>query len=268
MKENRSLVTRNGRLYATMFVRGDCDPMSLSPKAGKPADPSMLVDIPKLISAYYVERPDPGIREQRVAFGTSGHRGSSVNRAFNENHILAVTQAICDYRHEVGIDGPLYIGFDTHALSYPAFISALEVLAANRVETMISDTCGRHPPPPSRWRSSPTIVGAPTALADGIVITPSHNPPQDGGFKYNPPNGGPADTDITKVVEARANEYLAARLNGVKRLVYEQAIRGYTTHQIRLHRRVCRGTAVGSVSGGHPLRRVAPGCGSARRGRR
>ena len=205
--------------------------MSLSPWAGKPADPSLLTDIPKLISAYYVERPDPGVREQRVAFGTSGHRGSSLNRAFNEQHILAVTQAICDYRREKGISGPLYIGFDTHALSYPAFVSAVEVLAANGVETMISRNLEPTPTPAISLAILKYNQGRTDGLADGIVITPSHNPPQDGGFKYNPPNGGPADADITKVVEARANDYLAARLSGVKRMVYEQAMKGYNTHR-------------------------------------
>ncbi|MCW5982597.1 MAG: phosphoglucomutase (alpha-D-glucose-1,6-bisphosphate-dependent) [Bryobacteraceae bacterium] len=204
--------------------------MSTSPVAGKPADTSMLVDIPKLIAAYYVERPDPAAREQRVSFGTSGHRGSSWERSFNEAHILAVTQAICDYRKREGVDGPLFIGFDTHALSWPAFATALETLAANGVETMISK---RHEPTPTPAISHAILTYNRTrdrGLADGIVITPSHNPPSDGGFKYNPPTGGPAASEITRAIEERANALLETGLREVRRSPFTQALRASTTH--------------------------------------
>lgn len=205
--------------------------MSISPLAGKPADPSMLADIPRLITAYYVERPDPQVKEQLVAFGTSGHRGSPGERTFNEWHILAISQAICAYRKAQGIDGPLFMGFDTHALSQPAFASAMEVLAANSVEVMIS--AGDEPTP------TPAISHAilaynrnrTTGLADGIVITPSHNPPEDGGFKYNPPDGGPADTDITSGIERAANRLLEDGLRGVKRIPYERALKSSSVHR-------------------------------------
>ncbi len=205
--------------------------MNLSPQAGKPADPSMLVDIPKLITAYYSERPDPKVREQKVAFGTSGHRGSSFARAFNEWHILAITQAICDYRKQQGINGPLYIGFDTHALSQPAFASAVEVLAANGVETMISANDEYTPTPAVSHAILTYNRNRKIGLADGIVITPSHNPPDDGGFKYNPPSGGPAGSDITRTVQDRANAYLEAALSGVKRMQFAQAMTAPTTHR-------------------------------------
>ncbi|MDE2317157.1 MAG: alpha-D-glucose phosphate-specific phosphoglucomutase, partial [Xanthomonadaceae bacterium] len=180
----------------------------ISPLAGQPAPTSILVDIPRLLAAYHELKPDPSVPAQRVAFGTSGHRGSSFERSFNEDHILAVSQAICEYRKGKGIDGPLFIGADTHALSQPAFESALEVLAANGVQAMVS-AGGEFTPTPAV--SHAILVynrGRSKGLADGIVITPSHNPPADGGFKYNPPNGGPADTDITKWVENRANALL------------------------------------------------------------
>ena len=205
--------------------------MNLSPRAGKPAEPSMLVDVAKLVTAYYVERPDPKIREQRVAFGTSGHRGSSFARAFNEAHILAVTQAISDHRKQRGIDGPLYIGFDTHALSQPAFASAMEVLAANGVDTMISARDEHTPTPAVSHAILMCNRGRKRGLADGIVITPSHNPPEDGGFKYNPPNGGPAGSDITREVQDRANAYLESGLSGVKRVPFERAMAASTTHR-------------------------------------
>ncbi len=205
--------------------------MNLSPRAGKPADPSMLVDIPKLITAYYVERPDPKVPEQKVAFGTSGHRGSSFARAFNEWHILAITQAICDHRKKQGIDGPLYIGFDTHALSQPAFASAMEVLAANGVETMISEHDEYTPTPAVSHAILTYNRGRKSGLADGIVITPSHNPPDDGGFKYNPPSGGPAGSDVTGAVQNQANAYLAASLSGVQRVQFAQAVAASTTHR-------------------------------------
>jgi phosphoglucomutase len=203
----------------------------ISPLAGKPAPASILVDIPRLLAAYTDLRPDPSVPAQRVAFGTSGHRGSSLERSFNEWHILAVSQAICEYRKGKGIDGPLFIGADTHALSQPAFESALEVLAANGVETMISAS-GEFTPTPAV--SHAILVynrGRTSGLADGIVITPSHNPPDNGGFKYNPSNGGPADTDITKWVENRANALLEGGLREVKRMPLAQARTAATTHE-------------------------------------
>ncbi len=205
--------------------------MSISPAAGKPAYASMLVNIPKLISAYYVERPDPGLREQRVAFGTSGHRGSSLTHSFNEAHIAAITQAICAYRQQQDIRGPLFIGFDSHALSWPAFMTALEVLAANGVETMISDRDEYTPTPAISHAILAYNRGRTEGWADGIVITPSHNPPYDGGFKYNPPNGGPAGSDITKAVEIQANELLKNGLAGVRRVPFDQARKASTTQK-------------------------------------
>lgn len=191
----------------------------------------MLVDVPRLVTAYYVERPDAAVREQRVAFGTSGHRGSSFARAFNEWHILAISQAICDHRQQRGIDGPLYIGFDTHALSQPAFASAMEVLAANGMETMVAARDEHTPTPAVSQAILNYNRGRRKGLADGIVITPSHNPPEDGGFKYNPPNGGPASSDITRTVEQRANSYLESGLDGVKRILFERAMAASTTHR-------------------------------------
>jgi phosphoglucomutase len=203
----------------------------ISPLAGKPAPASLLVDVPKLVAAYVDLRPDPSVAAQRVAFGTSGHRGSSFERSFNEWHVLAISQAICEYRQRKGIDGPLYLGIDTHALSQPAFESALEVLAANGVQTMIS-TGGEFTPTPA---VSHAILcynrGRSSGLADGIVVTPSHNPPDNGGFKYNPPNGGPADTDITGWIEARANALIEGGLKDVRRQPFAQARRAATTHQ-------------------------------------
>lgn len=203
----------------------------LSPLAGKPAQPELLVNVPKLITAYYSDRPDVSVPEQRVAFGTSGHRGSSFKRSFNEWHILAVTQAICVYRKQNGIDGPLYMGIDTHALSEPAFASAMEVLAANEVEVMIAADGGYTPTPSLSLAILTYNRGRKSGLADGIVITPSHNPPADGGFKYNPPSGGPADTNITGWVEEKANEYLANNLKDVKRMSFEKAMAAPTTHK-------------------------------------
>ena len=205
--------------------------MSVSPNAGEPAQASNLVNVPRLIIAYFADRPDPGVPEQRVSFGTSGHRGSSFDRAFNEWHILAITQAIVAYRAGQGIDGPLFIGIDTHALSEPALGSALEVLAANNVQVMIAPN-GEYTPTPA---VSHAILkynrGRRTGLADGIVVTPSHNPPEDGGFKYNPPNGGPADSSITAFVGAQANQLLKNGLNGVKRVLLEQALKADSTHR-------------------------------------
>jgi phosphoglucomutase len=204
--------------------------MNVSPLAGKLAPASMLVNIPRLVTAYYARQPDPSVAEQRVAFGTSGHRGSAFSHSFNEAHILAISQAICLYRQQQGTDGPLFLGMDTHALSEPAFVSALEVLAANGVEVMIDRDAGYTPTPVISHAILTYNRGRTTGLADGIVITPSHNPPEDGGFKYNPPHGGPADTDVTRWIEDRANALLAEHLRGVSRVSYEKAKKAATTH--------------------------------------
>ena len=203
--------------------------MNVHPLAGQPAPSNVLVDVAKLIAAYYDDKPDPMEPSHRVSFGTSGHRGSSFRFSFNEEHILATTQAICDYRVAEGIDGPLYVGVDTHALSEPAARTALEVLAANGVETCIA--------PEGHFTPTPAVSFAilehnrnNASDADGIVVTPSHNPPEDGGFKYNPPNGGPADTEVTSWIERRANQLLAAGLKGVQRMQYDAAVRADTTH--------------------------------------
>jgi phosphoglucomutase len=204
--------------------------MKLHPQAGKPAPDSLRLDVPRLVSTYYTLRPDPTQRQQRVSFGTSGHRGSSLGGSFNEAHIVATTQAICDYRREQGVSGPLFLGVDTHALSVPAFATALEVLAANEVPTYI-DRDGEYTPTPVVSHAILTYNGERrTGHADGIVITPSHNPPQDGGFKYNPPHGGPAASDVTSWIESRANACLESRLQGVRRMAYEKALRAPTTH--------------------------------------
>lgn len=203
----------------------------ISPLAGKPAPHDLLVNVPRLISAYYTGRPDPSVPSQRVAFGTSGHRGSSFDNAFNDWHVLAISQAICDYRRQKGIDGPLFLGIDTHALSTPALNSAVEVLAANGVQLMLSKDDEYTPTPAVSHAILVYNRGRTDHLADGIVITPSHNPPESGGFKYNPPNGGPAGTDITGAVEAAANQYLANALAGVKRMPLDQALRASTTHR-------------------------------------
>ena len=205
--------------------------MAIHPLAGNLAPSSVLVDISKLLATYSSEKPDAMIREQRVAFGTSGHRGSSFKKSFNEWHILAVVQAICEYRSGQGTSGPLYLGRDTHALSEPACASALEVLAANGVDAMIDQNNGYTPTPVVSHAILTYNRGRTSGLADGIVITPSHNPPEDGGIKYNPPHGGPADTQVTKWIEDRANALLATDLQGVKRLSYDQARRASTTHQ-------------------------------------
>ena len=205
--------------------------MNISPLAGKPADPSLLVDIPRLIAAYYDQTPDPSVPAERVAFGTSGHRGSSFERSFNEWHILAITHAICFYRKRKKIDGPLFVGIDSHALSVPAFTSALEVLAANGVEVMISQDDEYTPTPVISHAILTYNRGRSSGLADGIVITPSHNPPYDGGFKYNPPNGGPAGPEVTGGIEIKANELLVAGLRGVKRTPFEKALGASTTHR-------------------------------------
>jgi phosphoglucomutase len=207
----------------------------VSPLAGKPAPNSLLVDVSRLIAAYADLRPDPAIPAQRVAFGTSGHRGSSFERSFNESHVLAISQAICEYRKDKGIDGPLYLGIDTHALSQPAFESALEVLAANGVQTMISKG-GEFTPTPAvshaiLVHNRGRTAGPNAGLADGIVITPSHNPPDNGGFKYNTPNGGPADTVVTAWIETRANALLETGLKDVRRTPFAQARHAATTHE-------------------------------------
>ncbi len=205
--------------------------MTVSPLAGKPAEPSMLVNVPRLITAYYTDVPDPSVPAQRVAFGTSGHRGSSFNQAFNELHILAISQAICLYRAQQKIDGPLFLGMDTHALSVPALASALEVLAANGVEVMLAQGDEYTPTPAVSHAILTHNRGRKTGLADGIVITPSHNPPHDGGFKYNPPNGGPAESAVTAWIEAKANQFLENGLQGLKRISFERALRAPTTHR-------------------------------------
>ena len=203
----------------------------ISPLAGKPVDPATLVNIPRLITAYFALKPDPAVAAQRVSFGTSGHRGSAFQSAFNEDHILAITQAICLYRSQQGTTGPLFIGKDTHGLSEPALSSALEVLAANGVETMIDDHHGYTPTPVISHAILTYNRDRKSGVADGIVITPSHNPPADGGFKYNPPNGGPADTDATGWIEKTANDFIRNGLNGVKRIPYEAALKSACIHR-------------------------------------
>lgn len=205
--------------------------MNISPMAGKPADASILVNVPRLVSAYYVIQPDLGDPRQRVAFGTSGHRGSSFNGAFNEWHILAITQAICDFRKQQKIDGPLFLGMDTHALSEPARASALEVLAANSVDVMLAENTPYTPTPVISHAILTHNRGRKTGLADGIVITPSHNPPEDGGFKYDPPHGGPAESHVTTWIESKANEFLQNGLAGVKRMSFTKALHAPTTHK-------------------------------------
>lgn len=205
--------------------------MKINPLAGKPANASLMVNIPKLITAYYTEIPDPNVRAQRVAFGTSGHRGSAFEKSFNEFHILAITQAICQYRALHQIDGPLFLGMDTHALSEPALASALEVFAANGVDVMLAEKDEYTPTPVISHAILTYNQGRKSGLADGIVITPSHNPPSEGGFKYNPPNGGPAEQAITDWIEKKANELLENQLHGVKRIGFEKALNSSTTHR-------------------------------------
>ncbi|HSC56679.1 MAG TPA: phosphoglucomutase, partial [Nitrospira sp.] len=205
--------------------------MAIHPLAGHAAPASVLVDVPKLLASYYADIPDPTVREQRVVFGTSGHRGSSFKRSFNEHHILATTQAISEYRQTQGTNGPLYLGMDTHALSQPALETSLEVLAANGVEVMIDRDGGYTPTPVISHAILTFNKQRRSGLADGIVITPSHNPPEDGGIKYNPPQGGPADTQVTKWIEERANALLTGNLTGVKRLPIAQARKASTVHK-------------------------------------
>src|SRR6266567_4527933 len=191
--------------------------MTNHPRAGQPADPAQLVDVDALLQAYYATKPDPSVVGQRIAFGTSGHRGSALHAAFNEDHILAVVEATCRYREQAGTDGPLFVGRDTHALSLPAFRTALEVLAAHAVEVRIDAADGYTPTPTVSHAILTWNRSREEHLADGIVITPSHNPPEDGGIKYNPTNGGPADTDVTGWIEAEANRLLETQLAGVQR---------------------------------------------------
>jgi phosphoglucomutase len=203
----------------------------VSPLAGKPAPASMLVNVPRLVTAYFSGKPDPAVSSQRVAFGTSGHRGSAFNNAFNEAHILAISQALCDYRRRAGIDGPLFIGIDTHALAESAFASALEVFAANDVTVMIDERDGYTPTPAISHAILTYNRNRTSGLADGVAITPSHNPPEDGGFKYNPPNGGPADTDITTGIERAANAFLEDGLRGLQRISYHRAHKAACVHR-------------------------------------
>jgi len=205
--------------------------MKVSPLAGKPVELAQLVNVPRLITAYYSLVPDVEVPAQRVSFGTSGHRGSAFDVAFNEAHILAISQAICLHRKSQNISGPLYLGMDTHALAVPAFASALEVLAANGIETMV-DSAGGYTPTPAISHAILTYNrGRTSGLADGIVITPSHNPPPDGGFKYNPPSGGPADTGVTDWIQNTANDFLKNKLAGVQRVPYERALKAPTLHK-------------------------------------
>ncbi len=217
--------------YTTHRTRSERKTMTVHPLAGKPAPASMLVNIPRLIAAYYTLRPDPSVATHRVSFGTSGHRGSSFRNSFNESHILAITQAICNYRKARRIDGPLFLGMDTHALSEPAHSTAIEVLAANEVETMIARDFSYTPTPVISHAILTYNHDRQSGLSDGIVITPSHNPPEDGGFKYNPPSGGPADTEITAAIEREANQFLSVENRGVRRTPYERALKASSVHQ-------------------------------------
>ena len=205
--------------------------VEVSPLAGKTAPASMLVNVPRLVTAYFSGKPDPTLPSQRVTFGTSGHRGSAFNNAFNEAHILAISQALCDHRRRIGIDGPLFIGIDTHALAEPALASALEVFAANHVTVMIDERDGYTPTPAISHAILTYNKNRTNGFADGVVITPSHNPPEDGGFKYNPPNGGPADTDVTTGIERAANAFLEDGLRGLKRISYERARKAACVHR-------------------------------------
>ncbi|GAB6909076.1 phosphoglucomutase [Desulfosarcina cetonica] len=204
--------------------------MAIHPLAGKPAPREVLANIPRLVSAYYTHRPDPSDAAQKVVFGTSGHRGSSLKNSFNEDHILAISQAICEYRAANAITGPLFMGMDTHALSEPALASALEVFAASGVTVMIQDGLGTTPTPVISHAILTYNRGRQNGLADGVVITPSHNPPEDGGFKYNPPHGGPAEAEITRQIAERANALLGKARESIKRLPFEKALKASTTH--------------------------------------
>jgi phosphoglucomutase len=212
---------------------------TINPRAGQPANASELVDVPKLITAYFEDRPDAHVAEQRVAFGTSGHRGSSFARSFNEWHILAITQAICLYRREQKIDGPLFLGIDTHPLSRPALASALEVLASNGVDVMLAENDEFTPTPAISHAILTYNRGRTTGLADGIVVTPSHNPPDSGGFKYNPTHGGPAGGEITSWVEAKANEFSGCATRRCAPHLVRKGVNGSNDPSPRLHQRVC-----------------------------
>jgi phosphoglucomutase len=205
--------------------------MNISALAGQPAPASMLLDVSKLVTAYYTQRPDPSVAAQRVSFGTSGHRGSAFTTSFNESHLLAICEAICRHRRQHAIDGPLYLGVDTHALSEPARATALEVLAAHEVNVMLAVNDEYTPTPAVSHAILCYNRGRTTGLADGIVITPSHNPPEDGGIKYNTPDGGPADTVVTRWIEALANQLLERGLDGVERIPHARALRASTTHR-------------------------------------
>jgi phosphoglucomutase len=205
--------------------------MSSSELAGQPAPPELLTNIPRLVAAYYTHKPDPQEPSQRVSFGTSGHRGSAADNQFNEDHILAVCQAICELRQQRGITGPLYMGMDTHALSEAAHATAIEVFAANEVQLMIAAGLEYTPTPVISHAILTYNAGRRAGLADGVVITPSHNPPPDGGFKYNPPSAGPADTEMTKIIQDRANEIMADGLNAVKRISYVKALKAATVQE-------------------------------------
>ncbi|MBM4431869.1 MAG: phosphoglucomutase, alpha-D-glucose phosphate-specific, partial [Chloroflexi bacterium] len=205
--------------------------MKVPELAGRPAPRELLINVPRLVSAYYAHKPDIATQEQRVAFGTSGHRGSSLNGSFNEDHILAICQAVCEHRQAQRINGPLYVGMDTHALSEPAFATAVEVFAANAVDIWVQANGGYTPTPVISHAILTYNRGRSSGLADGVVITPSHNPPSSGGFKYNPPTAGPADTRTTKTIQDRANEILRDGLKAVKRLPFQRALKATTTHQ-------------------------------------
>ena len=239
--------------------------MTISPLAGKPAPKDILVDLARLEQEYYTRRPDMDDPTQRVSFGTSGHRGSALHGSFTEAHILAITQAICDYRRSQGTDGPLYMGKDTHALSAPAQRTALEVLAANGVETIIQRDDGVTPTPVISRAILVYNRGRKTHLADGIVVTPSHNPPEDGGFKYNPTNGGPADTDVTQWVEERANALLRGGNADVKRLPFAAAMQGGEHAPGRFYFALRQRPAPRRRHGRHPRRWPQAGRGSAGR---
>ena len=204
--------------------------MAEHPMAGQPVPESMLINIPRLVTAYFHQQPDSQVAAEQVAFGTSGHRGSSEDRSFNQNHIMAIAQAVCEHRKKNQVHGPLYVGFDTHALSEPAFETTLEVLAANEVETVIQEGRGYTPTPVISRMILAWNQDQDRSRADGIVITPSHNPPQDGGIKYNPPHGGPADTDTTAAIQDRANAILKAGLREVRRMPITKALQARTTH--------------------------------------
>jgi len=235
MSATKSLIDRLSKGDRALPLSSESDGcramiMTNSPYAGKPAEPAMLTDLPRLVTAYYTHQPDPTAAKQRVAFGTSGHRGNAFDGSFNEWHVLAICQAICDYRATQAINGPLFLGIDTHALSEPALASSLEVLAANGVDVMIDHQHDYTPTPVISHAILTYNRGRKDGLADGIVVTPSHNPPTDGGYKYNPPNGGPAESDVTGWIQKQANGYLEKALAGVKRISYDKALKAATTH--------------------------------------